>query len=226
MSWLLGLAGIGGGLGLIGVIVSGLWPALIPAGLKLLDKIPAKVVYALAGVLLIALAWLWHGHAVKVAYRDGNAAGETATDAKWTVQLAAAHSQADQWRRSYDLAAGELVVQIKAKHDETLRNNLADADALRVRGPGKAALDCARPGNTPRLSSAAGRPGDPAPDPDAPRLEVPSDNGYAVVPWPWLVDRAREHDDAIAKVAAYRERDAKVRTLYESAVAKLVTPGP
>jgi len=79
-------------------------------------------------------------------------------------------------------------------NDEKQAAIAADADGLRVSGPGKARCPAipASPGNGTRPAK-----------PDAPGPALPPGD-RAAVPWPWLVQRGQEHDQLLAEVQAWR----------------------
>lgn len=105
-------------------------------------------------------------------------------------------TRVDREAREAEARGKQLARQIKDRTDEENRRIAGDADAVRVRGPGKAVC---RP--APAAASGhqeAGRNGDAA------GPQVPSDN-RAAVPWGWLTDRAEQADLNRAEVLAWRE---------------------
>ena len=150
---------------------------LSPVG-RILKAVPRPVWIALAVVAVLLLGTCAHKRAVKhEGDRIAKKAGEIA-----------AH-------------AADLSAKARKLNDETNRRIIADADDLRVRGPGKAAcLNPATPG--------ASRYVPPARKPDVAGPQVPSGDGEALlaaVPWPWLVDRGQQCDLNRAEAETWRK---------------------
>lgn len=80
-----------------------------------------------------------------------------------------------------------IIKQLEEARDEQDRRIAADAQSLLLRGPGKAR--CA-----PAVPQGAGG-ANPA-EPNAPGPEMPSGE-RAAVPWDWLVNRSRGHDELL-----------------------------
>lgn len=199
------------GLRLLGV---GRWLGAIARSL------PREVWYGLALAALLGGAWWWHRDAVSDAREEGRKAGIAASDAKWQGAFARMQAASDQWRANYEGAATKLSTEIGKRHDQENRLSAALADALRLRGPGRAAAPGCRSGAAPGLSAATGEPGRPAAPGDAPGPGLPAED-RAIVPWPWLVSRAEEHDRLRSRVKAWEEWYPGQKAAHEAAIASL-----
>lgn len=171
-------------------------PFLAAAALKMspvgafLKRIPRGVWIALAVAAVIALGAFMHGRAVKHAY-------------------AAAYTQGKADEGARIEAKAKAIADRATAISETLRsmNNVENrriagvADALRVRGPGKAScLNSAAAGTSGRkpASGIANAPGPQVPSGEREPL-------LAAVPWPWLVNRAETCDLNRVEVLTWRE---------------------
>lgn len=154
-----------------------------------LGRIPRGAWIAAAVVAILLLGTCAHKRAVTKFGKERYAAG-----VKYEGDRIAAKART--------LAAEAAAISAKARslNSEKNRRIASDADAVRVRGPGKAScLNPATPG--------ASRYIPPAGKPDAARPEVPAANGEALlaaVPWPWLVDRAEQCDLNRAEAETWR----------------------
>jgi hypothetical protein len=214
----------GGGL-IGGIVMLILRPALRSAAMGVARKVPAKVWLGLAGLLLIgALVW-YHNHAVGKAYETGKQAERIVRDKYWQAEIASARDAAHNWKAAYDAKSTTVVLLRKRLYAEEISRNAALADDLRLRGPGKAG---ACPGRRidPGLSGVPGGSIDPAPQPDAPGGPMPAGDGYAIVPWGWLVNKAEEYDRLLAEVKAVRGRDDDLRALHNEMIKRLGYPEP
>lgn len=161
---------------------------LSPVG-NFLKVIPRPVWIALAVIALLLLGTCAHKRSVKKFGDERYAAG-----VKHEGDRIAAKAEQIAKR------AEEISAKARSLNNETNRRIASDADAVRVSGPGKAA--CLNP-STP----GAGRYVTPIGKPDAARPQVPTGDREALlaaVPWPWLVDRAEEHDLCLAEAATWR----------------------
>jgi hypothetical protein len=105
-------------------------------------------------------------------------------------------TRVDREAREAEARGKQLARQIKDRTDEENRRIAGDADAVRLRGPGKAvcrAAPAAASGHEPVGGNG-----------DASRPQVPSDD-RAAVPWGWLTDRAEQSDLNRAEVLAWRD---------------------
>lgn len=161
---------------------------LSPVG-KIIKRIPWQI-WAIIGafLLIVGLVW-WHLDKVSDAREAGYTQGKADTETHFAAKAA-------EWvERLSDISA-----KARSLNDATNRRIAAGADALRVRGPGKAAcLNPATPGAS-RYVAPAGKP-------DAAGPDVPAGDGEALlaaVPWPWLVDRAEQCDLNRAEAETWR----------------------
>lgn len=209
----------GGGL-LGGIAMLVLKPLLRRKAADLAGKVPWQGWAVLAFVVLaIGGAW-WVNHKISAAYSDGRAQGRIEANADWQLALDAAHADAVKWRTAYEATSAFISTRLREQHDQDLRDNARLAGDLGLRGPGQAAARCGPGGAAQLAGGACGR--EPAPaGPDAPADPVPAGDGFAVVPWGWLVDRAREHDDLLAENQSWRSWHHDQRNAYDEAVAQL-----
>lgn len=151
--------------------------------------VPRWVWIALAAVALLSVATCTHQRKVKAFGEERYAAGvayEQAHIEKAAKQLAA--------------KAEALSARLRSRNDETNRRIAGDADALRVRGAGKAAcLNPATPSTGRRVEAVA--EGSPAVD------QVPDGEGQQLIglPFPGAVALAENHDLCIAEAKSWRE---------------------
>ncbi len=215
---LLSLLGVGG---VAGLALRFLAPGLISKGMGLFDRLPKWLVYGLAALLVLGIAYFWHGHVVKVAYREAYAAGEKDADRRWKGAFAEMKRASGQWRQNYEKRSSQLSDALRTAHEQDLRRIAADADDLRLRGPGRAAAPGCRPGSAAGLGPAAGQGGQPAPGPGAPASPLPAGDRLAIVPWGWTVRQAEEHDQLLAEVKLWRTWYVEEGALYSQAKADL-----
>lgn len=210
----------GGGL-LGGIAMLVLRPALRATVGGFVKGLPREAWYALVAVAALLGLWFWHSHAVKTAYNQGEANGIVATNAKWNTAFDTMHAAADLWRKNYEMASGRLSDQLRTAHEQDLRDNARLADALSLRGPGHAAAPRCGPSSNSELRTApGGREPTPA-GPGAPAGPVPADDRFAIVPWGWLTQQSREHDDLLDEVKTWRTWHSDQKALHDKAVADL-----
>lgn len=166
----------------------------------LLKAVPRWAWIALAGALALLGAYLWHQHAAHKALDAAYARGRDDYAAK-----VEAHA------RSIEAKAADLAARINQPIRDKLNENLgrihADADAVRLRGPG--AAEC----RDPRFSAAAGGPqqaGGPA-DAALPKVPYPEWSALIAMPLSTGVGFAEQHD-------AFREEVISWRTWYPQMV--------
>ena len=176
-------------------------PFLIPLALKLspvgrfLKSIPPKVWIALAVLAALGLGAWMHGRAVKSAYTKAYSAGVTYEAARIEAK---AKKLADR--------ATAIAAKLKEQNNVENRRIAGDADAIRLRGPGKAAcLNPAIPGTSRRESPA--RPGDAAVGqlPDRERVE------FIALPFAGTIAFAERCDLNRAEALTWRE-DKRLQT--------------
>lgn len=122
--------------------------------------------------------------------------------------------QAIALKQKLDGLARNISTTLKEQHDAQSTRISADAHAVLVRGPGKAAC----PSHSGLSAEPSGHEQTPA-APAAAGPQVPSGD-WAAVPWNWLVQVIEEHDQLLNDDKTYRENDAKQRAL------RLTTPAP
>ena len=158
--------------------------------MNFLALIPRSVWIALAVLALVGLGVFAHQRSVKAYGEERYAAG--VADEKARAQEAA-RKQAEKDEKT--------VRKLKEQHREEIDRISRDADALRLRGPGKARC-------RPAPIAASGRDEGHG-EPDVAGPEVPPDD-RAAVPWGWLVQRAEQFDANRAEVLAWREWHRKL----------------
>jgi hypothetical protein len=146
-----------------------------------LGRVPKAVWIAIAVALVLGLGVRWHNGQIHDAEKRGEARAYAAVERKARELEAKANATADK---------------IRSKSDETARAIAADADIIRVSGPGKARCSPV-PTPTSRREEAGGKPNAAGP-------EVPTDD-RAAVPWQWLVQRAEQCDLNRNEVLSWRE---------------------
>lgn len=205
----------GGGL-IGGIVMMILRPALRETVLGVLKSIPPRLWYGIAGLLLIgALLW-WHSSKVSAAHEAGRIAGRAEVQTEIDLWRQAARD----WKRATDHKTQTISILIGERYDQDLRRNAALADDLRLRGPGKAAA-CHGSGRDTGVAASSGEYLGPAAPADAPRDQVPAGDGFAIVPWGWLVQRAEDHDRLLSESNAWRTWFDGQRRAHEAAVARL-----
>lgn len=156
-----------------------------------LKMIPRWAWIALAGAVLVLLAVWWHA-GKKDAFGDARyQAGYSARDAEIT-----------KLQREREAADRKLAEEIRRRVNAENARIAADANALRLRGPGRATCP-----NPPRPGPGAGGHDAAAAGADAARPALPAGE-WAAVPWNWLVRRAEEFDRLLTEAKAWREQKA------------------
>jgi hypothetical protein len=172
------------------------WLTAIPGALRL---VPRWVWYALAAVLAWHFALTWHARQVTAHDRTVIAA----RDAQWQARFDQMRQSALAWKGEAEVRAANISTLTRKLNDEENRRIAADADGLRVRGPGAATAAGCRPVDRPALPAAGGQPGaQPGPGAHA-AAAVPAGDGLAVVPWDWLVDVVEQADGNRAEVLTW-----------------------
>ena len=201
---------------------------------SILNFATSRLGLSLLGVVALGLAvWsalAWHSGRSEAAVEAAVTTALTKQSAEWRASFASMQSTAAIWKQRSQQAGTDLADLRRQTHEDELRRIGADADAVRLRGPGLAAASAGcRRIDDPRTRAAAGGLGEPATGPDASGPGLPErDRGggfapeYAVVPWGWLVRRAEEHDALLSKVVTWRRHDAEQRALFHGARADLM----
>lgn len=189
---------------------------------RLLAAIPPKVAWATLAVAALVGLVVWHNHSIAKAYDRGRAEERVSRDAQWQSAFNQMHEGAVIWKDNYEREAARSAELTGAIHAQNLRNNAALADALRLRGPGKAAAACHRSGSDTGLSPAPGGPDAPAAGQLPELAGLPDQHGpFAALPWPELIEWGRSADDNAAEVKAWRDWYKKQRALHDDAVNRL-----
>jgi hypothetical protein len=169
-----------------------------------LSKIPRWAWIALAIVLAIAALCVWHGHRIARHDRALEARVTAKVDAAWQARFDQMRAKADDVRQKAETLSRKISATLKDRNDAHIRNNAADADDLRLHGPGRASAPGCRPGDHPGLPAAAGQSGGADRGAGPPSSSLLADDRLAFVPWSWLVDEARQADDSSAEVLTWR----------------------
>jgi hypothetical protein len=141
--------------------------------------------------LAILAALLLHQHAAHKAIADAEKRGAEAA-------YASLEKKALELKAKADTLNASIAAKLKERNDAKMDSVRRDADALRLSGPGKALCRSAGLSAAPGGHVAADR------DADASGPPMPAEDS-AAVPWPWLVDRAEEHDAYRLEALAWRE---------------------
>lgn len=159
------------------------------------------------GVLIVAvgLGKCAHDRQIKAFGRAQFTLGVNAEKEATNKLLAKAHADALAWKAKAEANAAAITQDIRGRHEATLRDTGARADALRLRGPGAARC---RSGDHPGVPGAAGgrEPAGGAANDARPRM--PEQDG-AGVQWGWLVDRAEQCDANRSEALSWREWHAR-----------------
>ena len=157
-------------------------------------------------VAALLLGWKWLGAAGEARHwhkqSDRYEAlynGEVANEAKIA-------KQAVDLKTRIDALTSSITKTVRDMHDAEDRRIASDADAIRLRGPGKATCP-----SSAGASSAAVRH-DAATGADAgPQV---SSGDWAAVPWNWLVQVVEEHDQLLNKVKAAEEQHTQLEQAW------------
>lgn len=216
LTFILSTLGLGGAALALRIFAPGVWAAI--SGIA--QAIPPKVWLVIAGLAALGGAWWWHTSTVKAAYNRGYAQATVERDAQWRGAFAKMNAAAEMWRDNFDRQGAALAAEIGAKHAQELRANAARADALRLRGPGRAAA-CINSGGAASLLPASGGHDAPAGSDDAGVAGLPHEVPMAILPWPDLIQRSEDADADRAEVKAWREWYARTAAEWEAYRAKL-----
>lgn len=152
--------------------------------------LPRWVYIALAVAALIGAGTYAHHRAVKSAYAAAYNQGVTDERAR-----------AEAANRKLATHQAAITAPIRKKNDETNTRIAGDANDLRLRGPGKAAVSRPAP-------SATGQPGAAAQPSGASSAPVPAADGsdpLATVSWRWLVGTGEQCDLERAENISWRD---------------------
>lgn len=190
-----------------------------------LKRIPRWMWVTLAVVIAIVIASLVHQHYAGKRIAAAYAQGEQAADEKWQTAFDSMQATSETWRNRYQEQSLALTQYLGDQHAQTLRDNAVRADTLRLRGPGAAAARCG-PGIATGLPSLPGAADGSSAEPDVAGSSVPSGDGFAVVPWGWLVQRAEEHDALLSEVTTARTWHTEQEQLWNESVSALRSQQP
>lgn len=182
---------------------------------RLIKSVPKPVWKWLAIALVVALVvWrglAWHAGKVDQLKKDSFAAGR---------QSAAADMVAlrDQLNRAH----AQDVARMRSQNDAKLRDVGRDADALRLRGPGRAACSAVVPGGAGGSQQAGGQA-------SAPVSQLPDAGGAELIALRFdaATDLGESHDALRVEVLGWREWHAhfvKLWSDYAAKVAKATEP--
>lgn len=181
---------------------------------KIAEAVPKQVWIGLAVVIAVAIAVVVHQRHANAQLEASYSAGVQAEKTRLEKELADARAEAKRWREQYEQKSDALSALERTRHEEALRSNAALADALRLRGPGRAAT-CPGSSGAAGLSVTAGNDGAPVGQSDVEGRSVPSGD-WAAVPWGWLVQRAEQCDADRDEVIRWRSWYPAQRNLYET----------
>jgi len=189
-------------------ILTGSWNLVKMGGSAIggfLSKLNAQGVAGLAVALVLAglciHEWGEQRHWHKQSDRYEKLYNADEADAK---RIAA---QAIALKQQIDALSSSISAALKEKHDAEDSRIGADADAVRVRGPGKAV--CASHAQLP-----AGASGHEQAAPAATNAgpQVPAGD-WAAVPWSWLVTVIEEHDQLLNDDKTWSANDQQQRAI-------------
>jgi hypothetical protein len=186
-------------------------------------SIPPKVKLAMLALAISAVLVIVHQHHAHAARKASGEAGYARAKAEDAASL-------KTWRDRALVAeaSGKAISQkTRSENDETNRGIAADADALRVRGPGAASCGRVDHPAVPAAGSQLGAPGDRSPD--AAGGSVPAaggEAGLAGVPWIWLVGRAEQCDLDRAEALSWRSWYQQQAAAWAALRAALAEPKP
>jgi hypothetical protein len=216
LSLILSTLGLGGAALALRIFAPGVWAMLS----GIVQAIPPKVWLVIAGLAALGGAWWWHTSTVKAAYNRGYAKASVERDAAWRGAFDKMNAAAQAWRENFDQRGAQIAAEIGARNAQELRANAARADALRLRGPGRAAA-CINSGGAASLLPASGGHDAPAGSDDAGVAGLPDETPMAILPWPDLIQRSEDADADRAEVKAWREWYARTKAEWEEYRAKL-----
>lgn len=215
-TFLLSTFGLGGAALLLRIFAPGVWATL--SGVA--QAIPPKVWLVIAVLAALGGAWWWHTSTVTAAYNKGYATAVVKRDAQWSAAFAKMNAAAEAWRDNFDKRGARLAAEIGARHAQELRANAALADALRLRGPGRAAA-CFNPGGGAGLSASPGGHDAPGGAADAGVAGLPDETPMAILPWPELIQRSEDADADRSEVIAWRDWFARNKKAWDEYREKL-----
>jgi hypothetical protein len=169
---------------------------------KALKAVPWQVWVAVAALALIGIGSCVHENKVERLRKEAFSAGVAAEKKATNERLAKMHKAALKWKAVAEARAARISQEIRNAHEQTLRDNSARADDLRLRGPGAARCRPIDNSGVPTAPSGSGASGGGA---NAAGTGVPADDELAAVPWGWLVGRAEQCDANRSENLSWRE---------------------
>lgn len=195
------MAGIGTGLAALNLA------ARFPRVASVFAAIPKPVWEAIAVVGYVLALFALHQHYADAAIARHVQAAIAQRDQQWEKRFADEHAAALRWKAKADAQAATISTQQRNLNDETQKRLAADAAAVRLRGPGKAAAPAGcRPGSPARISAATSGHVEATGAGSNAASEVPAGDGsdqWAVVPWGWVVDVVQERDSYAAELTTW-----------------------
>jgi hypothetical protein len=160
-----------------------------------LKRIPKQVWIAVAIALALAAAFVWHQHKAHSALKSADAAG-------YARAMKDVEARALKLKAKVDKLTAKISAEERTKNDVENRRIASAADALRLRGPGKAL--CTVPAGAPGASSGhfdASGPGDAS----VSGVLDPQRVALVGLPVSSAVGFAEQHDVLRAEVISWRE---------------------
>jgi hypothetical protein len=198
--------------------------ARFPRAAAVFTAIPKPVWEAIAVLGYLAALVATHQHFAHAAIDRAVTAAIIKRDGQWQQRLDQAHAAALTWKGQVETKATTIATLQRKLTDEENKRVAADADAARLRGPGKAAAPAGcRPGDRAGPAATADRPDGAAAAGANAGPQMPAADGsgqFALVPWDWLVDVVSEHDQLRNSVASVIAADAKQRAVLKDAKDK------
>lgn len=163
-------------------------------------RVPSGYWKTLAVLVLLGCAWFGHTRAVSSARSDER----KRTDAEWQQAFDTMRVANQTWRRLAETRAAAISRDIGERHAQDLRDLADRAAALRLRGPGKAAI-CAGPSSASGPAAASGGRIEAGGTGDASVADVRDGEAMAAVPWADLAEAGARCDANRLEVIAWRE---------------------
>lgn len=186
-----------------------------------LAKVPRWVWLTLTVVIALVAAVLVHQHYANKRIAAAYAQGKTDANKEWSAAFESMRKISETWKKRYEDKSDAITKHLGDDHEKTIRDNAARADDLRLHRPGQASAAYCRPGGDTRISVLPGGQIETPAQPDAPRPAMPAEDGFAIVPWGWLVQRAEEHDALLSEVTTSRLWHTEQETLRNEAIKEL-----
>jgi hypothetical protein len=157
---------------------------------KRTGSIPWQFWALLALVVALWLGIRWHAHEIEQTWQSGYDAG-----------YAKAQEEQRQLAAAVDKRSTQISNSERSKNDEAVRNIHDSADAISMRGPGKAGANC------PSLAAAPSGPEPATEQPSPATASLPPEDRedpLATVSWRWLVGTGKQCDLERAENVSWR----------------------